>query len=157
MTVRQSPQVIVGVERTPSGRAALRVAVAEAVRRGVPLHAISVRPFLYGPVDDFRTIDAAFVEAMGGLPDRVEVRRAILEPPVANALTGRAHHPGDVLVLGAPDRSPRRWWHRIWSRSTVRACLRRARCPIMIVAARDESDPLEEAVGAWSASLGPRL
>jgi nucleotide-binding universal stress UspA family protein len=142
MAVRQFPQVIVGIDRSPSGQAALRVAVAEAVRRGVPLHAVRVRPLWYGAADDFRYIDAAFLEAVGDRPDRVDLRNTILAPPIAAALTARAGHPGDVLVLGARNRGRRRWWHRIWHRSTVRNSLRHARCPVLIVAARNESDPL---------------
>ena len=124
MNSRQFPQLIVGVDRSPAGRAALRVAAAEAIRRGMPLHAVRVRSFMRGPVDDFTDIDAAFAEAFGQFPQCLDVRRAILDTPVTKALTNRAHHPGDLLVLGSGRRGPSRWWHRPWSRSTVRGCLR---------------------------------
>jgi nucleotide-binding universal stress UspA family protein len=133
MSDRQTPQVIVGVDRTASGRAALHVAVTEAIRRGVPLHAVRVRSPMHGPVDDYAFIGAAFEDCFGTVPSGIEVRPAILSTPVVTALTERAHHPGDVLVLGAPTEGPRRWWRRLWSRSVVRGCLRRARCPVIVV------------------------
>jgi nucleotide-binding universal stress UspA family protein len=132
---RQFPQLIVGIDRSPGGLAALRVAAAEAIRRGVPLHAVRVRSFVYGPVDDFRHIDVALTEAFGEIPAGLDVRREILDAPITKALTERARHPGDVLVLGSRSRGPRRWWHRIWSRSTVEGCLRRACCPVLVVSA----------------------
>jgi nucleotide-binding universal stress UspA family protein len=133
MSARQFPQLIVGVERSPGGRAALRVAAAEAIRRGVPLHAVHVRSFLFGPVDDFAHIDAAFDETFGGFPEGLDVRRAVLDTPIVKALTDRAHHPGDLLVLGSRRCGAATWWGRIWSRSTVQGCLRRACCPVLVV------------------------
>jgi nucleotide-binding universal stress UspA family protein len=135
MSSRQFPQLIVGVDRSPGGRAALRVAAAESIRRGVPLHAVRVRSFLLGPVDDFTVIDMAFREAFGAIPPGVDIRPAILDTPITAALTGRAHHPGDLLVLGSRRRGPSRWWHRTWSRSVVEGCLRRASCPVLVVSA----------------------
>ena len=111
------------------------MAAAEAIRRGMPLHAVRVRSHLRGPVDDFTDIDAAFAEALGRFPQGLDVRRAILDTPVTKALTDRAHHPGDLLVLGSGRRGLSRWWHRLWTRSTVQGCLRRARCPVLVVSA----------------------
>ena len=150
MASRQFPQLIVGIDRSPAGRAALRVAAAEAIRRGMPLHAVRVRSHLLGPVDDFTAIDLAFDDAFGGIPAGLDVRRAILDSPIAKALATRAHHPGDLLVLGSrgAGRSPRQWWHRLWSRSTVQGCLRQARCPVLLVSASgtgralDGTDPV---------------
>lgn len=130
---RQFPQLIVGVDRSPGGRAALRVAAAEAIRRGMPLHAVHVRSFLLGPVDDFSHINSVFDETFGGIPEGLDLRRAVLDTPTVKGLTDRAHHPGDLLVLGSRRRGPSMWWHRIWSRSTVQGCLRRARCPVLVV------------------------
>jgi nucleotide-binding universal stress UspA family protein len=93
MISRQFPQLIVGVDRSPGGRAALRVAAAEAIRRGIPLHAVRVRSFLFGPVDDFTEIDTALDEAFASDPPAgLDIRRAILDTPIATALTDRAHH-----------------------------------------------------------------
>jgi nucleotide-binding universal stress UspA family protein len=133
MSTRQFPQLIVGVDRSPGGRAALRVAAAEAIRRGVPLHAVRVRSFLLGPVDDFSHIDSAFDDTFGDIPEGLDLRRAVLDTPTAKGLSDRAYHPGDLLVLGSRRRGPSRWWHRIWFRSTVQGCLRKARCPVLVV------------------------
>lgn len=135
MNSRQFPQLIVGVDRSPGGRAALRVAAAEAIRRDMPLHAVHVRSFMRGPVDDFTDIDAAFHEAFGGFPPGLDVRRAILDTPVVAALTGRACHPGDLLVLGSGRGRVTHRWRRLLSPSTVRGCLRLACCPVLVVSA----------------------
>jgi nucleotide-binding universal stress UspA family protein len=135
MSSRQFPQVIVGVEQSVTGLAALRAAAAEAVRRGVPLHAARVRSSIFVPVDDFSQIDAAFEEALGGIPAGLEVRRELLTPPVPTALTDRAGHPGDLLFLGAGSEGASSLWHRLRSRSVVRSCLRSARCPVIVVGA----------------------
>jgi nucleotide-binding universal stress UspA family protein len=148
LSARRFPQLIVGIDRSLGGRAALRVAAAEAIRRGVPLHCVRVRSFLLGPVDDFTLIDAAFDETFGGIPEGLDIRRAVIDVPVAKGLTDRAHHPGDLLVLGSRRHGPSTWWHRIWSRSTVQGCLRKARCPVLVVSAngpreaRDAREPM---------------
>jgi hypothetical protein len=67
----QGPRVIVGVDDSVPGLAALRFAVGEARRRGVPLHAVRARTDLV--LGDFTEIDAAFAEAFGAYPDGVEV------------------------------------------------------------------------------------
>jgi nucleotide-binding universal stress UspA family protein len=157
MSTRQFPQLIVGVDRSPGGRAALRVAAAEAIRRGVPLHAVHVRSFLLGPVDDFRHIDSAFEETFGGVPEGLDLRRAVLDTPTVQGLTDRADPPGDLLVLGSRRRGlPSMWWHRIWSRSTVQGCLRRARCPVLVVSG--DGPRSEGAAGrrfaAWMQGIG---
>lgn len=131
---RQRPQVIVGVNRSASGIAALRTAAAEAIRRGAPLHAVWVPDSVFTPVDDFTEIDQALDEAFGSLPGGLDVHRELLPPPVADALIGRAHHPGDLLVLGAGGCREPVWRPAHWSRSVVRSCLRKARCPVVVVA-----------------------
>jgi nucleotide-binding universal stress UspA family protein len=135
MNVRRDPQVIVGVDRSMAGLAALRVAIAEAVRRDVPLHAARVRSSTFAPVDDFSQIDAAFQDAFGGFPAGVRVCRELLTPPVALALTERADHPGDLLILGAGSRRGlwRAFWRRLRPGSDLRSCLRRAKCPVIVV------------------------
>jgi len=135
MSNRQFPQVIVGVERSITGLAALRAACAEARRRGVPLHAVRVRSSIFVPVDDFSEIDAAFDEAFGGFPAGLDVRREMLTPPVFRALTDRAGHPEDLLFLGAGSQGLSSLWHRMWTRSIVRSCLHDARCPVIVVCA----------------------
>jgi nucleotide-binding universal stress UspA family protein len=131
MIARSQPRVVVGVDGSLHGLAALRAATAEAARRGVPLYAVRVRsaasvPFALGEIDE------AFVEALGGLPRNVELHREVALPPVAGALVLRAGQPGDLLVLGEGGRG---LWHAFWSGSVTRACLRKARCPVLTVPA----------------------
>ncbi|HEV2637075.1 MAG TPA: universal stress protein [Actinocrinis sp.] len=122
------PRVIVGVDGSVPGLAALRFAVAEARRRGLPLHA--VRAQAHVGVGDYREIDLAFAEAFGGLPEGVEVHRELMLCPAGTALTARASRPGDVLVVGTRGRG---WWRSLLTGSVSRACLRSARCPVLIV------------------------
>jgi hypothetical protein len=95
-----------------------------------------VRSFLLGSVNDFTQIDAAFDETFGGFPEGLDVRRAVLDTPITKALTDRAQHPGDLLILGSRRRGAARWWRRLWSRSTVQGCLRTACCPVLVVSER---------------------
>lgn len=122
------PRVFVGVDRSIPGLAALRFAVAEARRRGTDLHAVRVVSVL--TLTETSEIDAAFEEALGGLPADVVVHRELLIGPVAETLARRAHNPDDVLIVGT-DGAGR--WHGLWSRSISRDCLRRAHCPVLIV------------------------
>lgn len=122
------PRVFVGVDRSIPGLAALRFAVAEARRRGTALYAVRVVNAL--TVEATGEIDAAFEEALGGVPTDLVVRRELLVGPVAETLARRARNPQDVLVVGTDGVSR---WHGLWSRSISRECLRKARCPVLIV------------------------
>lgn len=122
------PRVFVGVDRSIPGLAALRFAVAEAKRRGTALHAIRVVDAL--SLTATREIDAAFEEALGGMPADLVVHRELLVGPVAETLARRARNPQDVLIVGTDGASR---WHGLWSRSISRECLRKARCPVLIV------------------------
>jgi nucleotide-binding universal stress UspA family protein len=134
MDDRRGPRVVVGVDDGLPGLEALRVAVAEGARRGLPVFAVRVGQIW--PDSDFREIDAAFEKALGAVPPGVE--RALCTPPITAALTRFADHPGDLLVVGS---SGLGWWHAVWSGSVARGCLARARCAVLVVrgpsAARD--------------------
>jgi nucleotide-binding universal stress UspA family protein len=122
------PRVIVGVDTSIPGLAALRSAVAEAARRGAVLHAARAGDdFALG---DVTRIDEAFAAAFGGYPAGVAVRREMLFGPPAEALTRRAHRSSDLLVVGTHGRGP---WRAALSGSVSRACLRRATCPVLVV------------------------
>jgi nucleotide-binding universal stress UspA family protein len=122
------PRVIVGVDRSIHGLAALRLAVAEARRLGAPLHA--VRVLAEFSLEECEEIDAAFADAFGGVPQDIVIRREVLVGPVAEALTRRAHYSTDILVVGTHGHGR---WHAFWFGSVSRACLRRARCPVLVV------------------------
>lgn len=128
MDIDLSPRVFVGVDRSIPGLAALRVAVGEARRRSTALHAVRVVSVL--SLTATGEIDAAFDEALGGLPDDLVVHREVLIGPVAETLARRARNPEDVLIVGTDGASR---WHGLWSRSISRDCLRKAHCPVLIV------------------------
>jgi len=128
MDTQPIPRVIVGVDRSIAGLAALRFAATEARRRAVPLHALRIQASI--AVGDFTEIDAAFADAFGGWPADLEIHRELLLGPVAEALVRRAVHPGDLLIVGTRGRG---WWHACWAGSISRSCLRTARCPVLIV------------------------
>lgn len=131
VSIRWDPCVVVWVDRSVHGLAALRVAVVEAARRGVPLRAVRVQAALPCPAA-YEEIDEAFAEALGGVPQGIELHRELMFPPVAAALTRRAGEEGDLLVVGESGRGA---WHAFWFGSVSRSCMRRARCPVMAVPA----------------------
>jgi nucleotide-binding universal stress UspA family protein len=128
MAASPQPRIFVGIDRSIPGLAALRFAVAEARRRGAPLHAVRVQNEF--KLLDLREIDAAFADAFGGPPEGVQIHREVLVGRVAEALTRRAHHSTDILIVGTHGRGR---WHALWFGSVSRACLRKAHCPVLIV------------------------
>jgi nucleotide-binding universal stress UspA family protein len=125
------PRVVVGVDDSLTGLAALRVAVAEARRRGLPLHA--VRAATHGVVCyEQGVIAQAFHQALGGVPDDIEVHQDCLSLCIRDAIRMSATDPRDLIVLG---NSGKGLWHAIWSGSSSRALLRRARCQVLAVPA----------------------
>jgi nucleotide-binding universal stress UspA family protein len=131
MRSRLDPCVVVGVDRSLHGLAALRVAVGESVRRGTPLYAVRVLTEVPSPAG-FRQIDDAFAEALGGFPEGIELHRVLMFPPVAGALVRQAGCERDLLVVGSSGRGA---WRSFWFGSVSRACVRRSRCPVLAVPA----------------------
>jgi nucleotide-binding universal stress UspA family protein len=131
-------RVVVGVSDSLPGLQALRFAVAEARRRGMPLHAVRVWPMppaiRTGPAypwhedltaETRRYVNAVFDDALGGLPDGMRITVAGPSGRADVALTETVSDV-DILVLGAP---ASRWHHS----GVVRACTRAARCPVIVV------------------------
>jgi len=127
MSTRPDPRVIVGVDRSAHGQAALRAAVTEAALRGLPLYAARATSTFSS---DFTEIDAALADAFGGRPMEVEVHRELLVGSVAEALTRSAALPGDLLVVGDSRHGRLR---SFWSGSVTHSCLTKAHCPVMAV------------------------
>jgi nucleotide-binding universal stress UspA family protein len=125
------PRVVVGVDDSLTGLAALRTAVAEARRRGLPLHALRARTTGI-PCVDRSLIDATFVTALGGRPADVEIHAEVADDTVRGAIAASATHPGDLIVVGNSGRGA---WHAFWSGSVSRASLRHARCAVLAVPA----------------------
>lgn len=125
------PRVVVGVDTSIHGLAALRAAVAEARNRRQPLHAIRCRTTVQ-VTEGVETIKAAFLEAFGEIPGDIEIHLVSGCSSVAEALTDCAHDPRDLIVVGERGKGG---WHAFWSGSVARSLLRRTRCPILAVPA----------------------
>lgn len=142
---RETPgRVIVGVDASFAGLRALRLAVAEARRREVVLHAVRVwscdSSWSGGTVGCDGEVDqqaraeavAAFAAAMGGVPGDV---RVVITPAAGrpwSTLVDYAHRDNDLLFVGT---SKRRWWRRLFRPSTARYCAAHAGCPVVVVPA----------------------
>ena len=123
------PRVVVGVDDSLTGLAAIRTAVAEARRRALPLYAVRARTTAIACVDS-TVITTAFLEALGSMPTDVEVDTAVSFLPIKDALCAAAADPRDLIVIG---NSGKGMWHAFWSGSVLRAVSRRARCPVLAV------------------------
>lgn len=149
-------RIIVGVDDSPGGQSALRLAVAQArisraqlvaVRSwalGLPRHG-GLRRRRLGPLHPHivlhwdrtmqREASRDFVrrclsDTLGGMPEDVAVAIRTPEGEPAAALTSIAKAEGDVIVVGqAPQMTVRRALHG----SVGRYCRAHARCPVVIV------------------------
>ena len=103
MSMTRSPRVVVGVDDSLTGLEALRFAAAEARRRGVTLRAIRAWQFAVpwydhdagqnraGMVDAAAMVLCdAFQQAMGGLPEDIDVEALAIEGPPARTLVDQA-------------------------------------------------------------------
>ena len=134
-------RVMVGVSESLAGLAALRYAVAEARRRGSVLHAVRAWQFAVAwrgddaelcrdglALEAAMLVRRAFDNAMGGVPTDITIMATVREGVAGTILPALASRDDDVLVVGGP--SQRRW---LLPRVT-RHCLRRASCPVIVVA-----------------------
>ena len=113
MTQTRRAGVVVGIDESLSGLAALRYAVAEARRRGCGLRAVrawqfgSWRAYDAGPglaaaalaiaEDAAAAVRRAFESAMGGVPKDIEILAGAIEGAVVPALMAQITSPDDVL------------------------------------------------------------
>ena len=166
-------RVVVSVSDSPAGIAALRFAVTEARRRGVPVCAVRTwlpvaswqAPYVWQwtqadcAADAQESIRAALRAAFGAVPDDPPIEVLVTEGPLGEALVGQARE-GDLLVVAGPGR---RWWQ---PGGLARYCARRACCPVVLVPApamlgcrtarslaRQLRREAEEYVAAWAAEL----
>jgi nucleotide-binding universal stress UspA family protein len=135
-------RVVVGVEDSLAGLRALRVAVAEARRRGAALHALRAWTVSLSRAgspgvwcDELRDVAAdrvvaAFDKAMGGAPDDLEVVAGTLVGPPGKALVDYAHRDDDLLVVGATQGNR---LLRLVRASVPRYCVAHAQCPVLVV------------------------
>ena len=124
------PRVVVGVDQSLAGYAALRTAVAIARGRHVPLFA--VRAALNIRTDEQNYIEEAFAEALGGFPSDLDVRPTPMPDGAGAALARVASDPRDLIVVGNDGRGMVR---AIRSGSMGRTLFKYAHCQILVVPA----------------------
>lgn len=144
-------RIVVGVDGSPGGRAALRFALEEARLRSATLEAVHAwmmplyegvpGPFVAGlppgpPLDDVRRelegaardiIDRALADA--GPADGVDVRRTVVESSPARALLDAAAG-ADLLVVGSRGRGG---FTGLLLGSVSTQCAKHAPCPVAVV------------------------
>jgi nucleotide-binding universal stress UspA family protein len=141
MNTQHGGRVIVGVSPSMAGLEALRVAVAHARARGVPLRAVrawQLSPSFAGAqlaqwsreVADQHTLilRGAFDLAMGGLPADVPVELVVAFGQTGPTLVDQVEQDDDLIVVGTPDRGRR--WSTI---GVTQYCRRHAGCPVLVV------------------------
>jgi nucleotide-binding universal stress UspA family protein len=158
--VSSEGRIIVGVDDSAGGKAALRLAVEQArssharlvaVRSwalGLPRHG-GLRRRRLGPVHPHvvmywdrsmqrqgcrEIIDHCFAEAVGGTPQDVAIAIRTPEGEPGAALTGIATADGDVIVVG---QEPTLTVRRVLHGSVSRYCRTHARCPVVVVPAQE--------------------
>ncbi|WP_432839905.1 universal stress protein [Dactylosporangium sp. CA-092794] len=135
-------RVVVGIEDSLTGLRALRVAVAEARRRGAQLHALrswtlpssgaGATGSWYDELERAASAEiiVAFDKTMGGVPRDVEVVTRTVLGRAGKELVRYADRDDDTLVVGAQDGGRLR---RLLRRSVSRYCVGHARCPVLVV------------------------
>ena len=135
----EPPRVLVGIDHSPGSLAALDVATALAIRRGVPLVPVVVHPSLVAVFGSTATGDptvGATVErdllltaaTAAGAP-AAQVHPEVLAGQTAAALVELAR-PQDLLVLGSRGRGG---FTSLLLGSTSTQCVQHAPCPVLVV------------------------
>ena len=147
MSVPAVRRIVVGVDGSVESVAALRWACREAAIRGAEVHAVHVReaqchsPASYaasapsGP-DDF-SVEELANSAKAELAPDVEVRAETVDGLAARVLLDRSDG-ADMLVLGTASDTP---GSSRPAGPVIRACLRRAACPVVVIGASRDSVP----------------
>jgi len=163
MSIPSPERIIVGVDDSPGGLAALRWAVHRAQARHCQLIAVrawALRLPRHGGrrIRDDRhrhvvvsfagsvqrstagaVIQRSFQLTSGGIPADVPVRIATPEGDPGTVLTGMAQRDGDLLVVGTrPGHSARHAVHG----SVSGYCARHARCPVAVIPAPPGAGPV---------------
>ena len=155
MSVPAVRRIVVGVDGSVESVAALRWACREASLRGAEVHAVHVReeqchsfasyavPALSAEDDVPIDIDDLVSSVQAGQASGVQVRTELVDGLAARVLLDRCVG-ADMLILGTssdaagPLRS---------AGPVIRACLRRATCPVVVIsAAQDPTQHREPAV-----------
>jgi nucleotide-binding universal stress UspA family protein len=160
MSVPAVRRVVVGVDGSVESVAALRWACREASLRGAELHAVHVREELchnlasYAALPALATADDISIDSMDiddlvrsvradqapGVPFRAEV----VDGLAARVLLDRCDG-ADMLVLGTSIDGPGALRS---AGPVIRACLRRASCPVVVISPAQDPMPRREPIGA---------
>jgi nucleotide-binding universal stress UspA family protein len=147
MSVPVARRVVVGVDFSAESAAALRWACREASLRGAQVHAVyameapchSVASYAAVPAQDRPddvSVDVMWRTVMPDAVPGVEVLTEVVEGLAARVLLDRSEG-ADMLVLGTVGDTPGAMRS---AGPVIRACLRRAPCAVVVIAA--EQDPL---------------
>ena len=152
MSVPAARRIVVGVDFSAESAAALRWACREASLRGAEVHAVHAREAQCHSMASYAApahVQADDVDAdvmwRSVLPDvtpDVPVRTEIVEGLAARVLLGRCEG-ADMLVLGAASDTSEAMRS---AGPVIRACLRRALCPVVVISVGQEPLPREEAL-----------
>ncbi len=132
-------RVVVGVDGSLGGLAALHRAAGEAAARGavlVPLIAWApserdgLRPLSELEHAARRRLDTAFAQVFGGCPAGLVVRPVVVRGEAGRALVAEAGRPDDLLVIGTGGHGR---LHRALHGSVARYCRAHALCPVLAV------------------------
>lgn len=154
MSVPVARRVVVGVDFSAESAAALRWACREAGLRGAEVHAVHATEARCHAVASYAAVPApgecddvdADVMWKSVMPDPVpgvEVRTEVVLGLAARVLLDRCEG-ADMLVLGTVSDLPGALRS---AGPVIRACLRRAPCPVVVISAAQDPLAREEATG----------
>ena len=149
MSVPAVRRIVVGVDGSAESAAALRWACREGALRGAEVHAVHVREANRHSLASYAVADSPSVEdeveeiwrsAQAEHGGSVQIRTEAAEGLAAKVLLDRCAG-ADMLILGTVSDVPGA------SRSAgpvIRACLRRAPCPVVVISAAQDAVPRRE-------------
>jgi nucleotide-binding universal stress UspA family protein len=155
-------RIIVGVHGTLGSLQALRYAADEARHRVVPLMPVTAwlppggdlaerrhpSPYLRKVWRDaaWQRLWDAFDAGLGGVPDDITVRPAVVRGDAGPVLVNVAASPEDLLIIGTGRRSSA---GRLLRRSVGRYCLAHAQCPVLAVPPSSLMNEMGHGLRAW--------
>jgi nucleotide-binding universal stress UspA family protein len=150
MSVPAVQQLVVGVDGSAESVAALRWACREASLRGAEVHAVHARETQYysvpsyvvpaqqsSPADVPVSVDELVRSVAADDAPGVEVSVEVVDGLAARILLDRCAD-ADMLILGTSSDAPGALRS---AGPVIRACLRRAPCPVVVISADQDKTP----------------
>jgi nucleotide-binding universal stress UspA family protein len=149
MSVPAGQRIVVGVDGSAESAAALRWACREASLRGAEVHAVHVREANCHSLASYAAaasptgeddVEEMWRSVLADQGSAVQVRTEVVEGLAPRVLLDRCAG-ADMLILGTASDVPGS------SRSAgpvIRACLRRAPCPVVVISAAQDQIPRRE-------------